>query len=129
EMAACRLCRRIRFLCCCGAFGHSEIRTAWRRRITNRIQRRLVHLDGCGSSRRGEEEMIGLIRRVARRIRKKAVQAVRPAIKVYAPARLRRVMGRPGAHLFAGYYDIDPFLEGGGALAHLVRTDDGEAEV
>lgn len=73
--------------------------------------------------------MIGLIRRVARRVRKKAVQAVRPAIKVYAPARLRRVMGRPGAHLFAGYYDIDPFLEGGGALAHLVRTDDGEAEV
>ena len=73
--------------------------------------------------------MIGLARRVARRVQKQAIQTLRPAIKVFAPARLRSVMGVPGGHLFVGYYDIDPFLEGGAILAHRVRADDGEAEV
>lgn len=73
--------------------------------------------------------MIGLARRAARKVQKKAVQAVRPAVKVFAPSRLRSVIGAKGEHLFIGYYDIDPFLDDRIVLAHRVRADDGEADI
>ncbi|HEY4344554.1 MAG TPA: hypothetical protein VGN05_09435 [Parvibaculum sp.] len=69
------------------------------------------------------------LRRLMRRVERRGVQLARRPFKIFPPARLRKMLEAPDAHLFVGYYDIDPFFGENAVLAHVVTGEDGPAQV